>query len=148
MNGKLLVSVFVAAAALFGAALWYFQIYAHYEQVSGLEAITVQDRRIAVADYRGIDAATSPNKLRGCFTVDPAAFDGVVLAENPDPLVAPPWFDCFDAEAIAGDLASGRATAYLAADETPEAAAEYEVVRIIAVYPDGRAFMWRHYRED
>ena len=95
-----------------------------------------------------MDADTSPNKLRVCFTVDPGAFEGVPLAENPEPLVAPPRLDCFDAETIARDLEAGRAVAYLAGDETPEEAVDYEVVRMIAVYPDGRAYMWRHYRED
>jgi len=39
------------------------------------------------------------------------------------------------------------ATAYLAEDETPAGADDYEILRMIAVYPDGRAYMWRHYRE-
>ena len=39
------------------------------------------------------------------------------------------------------------ATAYLAEDETPAGAEGYEILRMIAVYPDGRAYMWRHYRE-
>ena len=148
MNGKILAGGLVLFAAIFGAALWYFQLYAYYEDVSGLETVEVQGRAVPVSDYRGVDADTSPNKLRGCFTVDPDAFEGVPLAENPEPLIAPPRLDCFDAEQIARDLEAGRAVAYLAGDETPEEAVDYEVVRMIAVYPDGRAYMWRHYRED
>ncbi|QPH54825.1 DUF6446 family protein [Pontivivens ytuae] len=146
MNGKMLAGGLLGFAVLFGAVLWWFQIYAYYEETEA-ESIAVQGREIAVSDWRGIDATTSPNKLRACFTVEPAAFEGVPLASNPDPLLAPGWFDCFDARAIAADLEAGRATAYLAEDETQAGAVDYEILRMIAVYPDGRAFMWRHYRE-
>ena len=148
MNGRVLMSLFGIVIVVFTAALWYFQVYAYYERISGLSSVTVQGQEIPVTDYSGIDADTSPNKLRGCFQVDPDAFADVPLAENPEPLTAPYWFDCFDAAQIATDLDEGRATAYLAADETPEGAADYEVVRMLAVYPDGRAYMWRHDRED
>jgi len=148
MSGKLFISILLVFVAVFGAALWYFQLYAYYEDVTGLETVEVQGVAVPVSDYRGVDAETSPNKLRGCFTVDPAAFDAVPLAETPEPLVAPPALDCFDAEQIARDLEAGAAVAYLAGDETPEGATGYEIVRMIAVYADGRAFLWRHYRED
>ncbi len=148
MIGKILAGGMVVFAAVFGAALWYFQIYAYYEQVTGLDQVEVQGQPIPVSNYTGIDAATSPNKLRGCFTVDPAAFHDVPRAEQAEPLVAPGWFDCFDALQITADLEAGAAVAYLAADETKAGAQGYEVLRFIAVYPDGRAKMWRHYREN
>ncbi len=146
MNGKLLAGGLIGFALLFGAVLWWFQVYAYYGETEA-DSVTVQGREVAVSDWRGIDATTSPNKLRACFTVEPAAFVDVPRAPDPDPLLAPGWFDCFDARAIAADLEAGRATAYLAEDETEADAADYEILRMIAVYPDGRAFMWRHYRE-
>ena len=148
MNGRLFMSLFVGFALIFGAALWYFQLYAYYEEVEGLESIEVAGREIPVSDYRGIDADTSPNKLRGCFTVDPDALVDAPPGPDPDPLIAPDWFDCFDAETLARDLQAGRAVAYLAADETPEGAVEYEILRFVAVYPDGRGYLWRHYRAE
>lgn len=148
MSGRFFMSAFIIGVLIFGAAMWYFQVYAYYETVEDIETVQVQGRAVSVSDYRGIDATTSPNKLRGCFTVDPQEFEGVPLAENPEPLTPPSWFDCFDAEQLSRDLASGAATAYLAGDETPEGAVGYEVVRMIAVYPDGRAYLWRHYREN
>ncbi|WP_112321440.1 DUF6446 family protein [Oceanibium sediminis] len=148
MSGRVFAIFFLALAALFGGALWYFQTRAYYEEVSGLTSIDVQGAQVPVSSYRGLDADTSPNKLRGCFTVDPAAFADVPEAPNPEPLTAPGWFPCFDVEAIATDLAEGRAKAYLAGDETPEGAEGYEILRMIAVYPDGRAYLWRHYREN
>ncbi|MEM8870388.1 MAG: DUF6446 family protein [Pseudomonadota bacterium] len=148
MSGKLVVSVLLTAMLLFGAGLYYTQVYAYYEEVSGIETILVQGREVAVREYLGIDADTSPNKLRGCFQTDPAAFVGLPLARDPDPLVAPGWFGCFQAETLAQDIAAGLATAYLVGDETPSGAAGYEIHRMVAIYPDGRGYLWRHYREN
>ena len=147
MSGRLVAGGLVVFALIFGAALWYFQTRAFYERVTDRGAIEVAGTRVPVTDYRGIDADTSPIKLRGCFRVDPAAVSHAPEAPAPEPLVAPPWFDCFDAAAIARDLQAGRATAYLAGDETPEGAAGYVIHRIIAVYPDGRGYLWRQLTE-
>lgn len=147
MNGKVLMSVFLAFIVLMGAGMYYFQVYAYYVITDGKTSVTVQGVEIPVTEYVGIDAETSPSKIRGCFRVDPAAFADVPLAREPEPLMPPGWFTCYDAEAIALDLAAGRATAYLAGDETPLGAVDYEIHRMIAVYPDGRAYLWRIYRE-
>jgi hypothetical protein len=53
------------------------------------------------------------------------------------PLATPAWFDCYDPPAISADLRAGRARAVVA--ETGAA----DIRRIVVVYPDGRAFMWR-----
>jgi len=146
MNGKWLVGISGTVIAILGAGMYYAQVYAYYEETQATEVL-VEGRAIPVTDWQGIDASTSPNKIRACFTVDPAEFEGVALAPYPEPLLAPDWFDCFDAEIIGTDIESGSATAYLAGDETPAGADSYEVLRMIAVYPDGRAYLWRHYRE-
>lgn len=135
MTGKILMSLLVGGAVLFGIALWYFQTRAFYEETEA-EAVEIAGTRYPVADWRGIDAATSPLKLRACFTL--AEVPEAPLAEEPTPLVPPPWFACFDAERLSRDLAAGRATAYLAEEEEFDGAN-----RIVARYPDGRAFMWR-----
>ncbi len=147
MNGKIVMSVFLGAALIFGGALYYFQVYAYYQPMEKVSSISVGDTEIAVGFFQGIDSDTSPNKLRACFEVDPEAFEGQALAENPEPLTPPSWFDCFDAEAMSADIEAGRAKVYLAEDETPESAVGYEILRFVAVYPDGRAYLWRHYRE-
>lgn len=146
MNGKWLIGISGCVIAVLGLGMYYAQVYAYYVETQA-DTVQVAGEAVPVADWRGIDADTSPNKMRACFTVDPAAFEDVDLAPYPEPLLAPDWFDCFDARAIAGDLESGSAIAYLAEDETPAGADDYEILRMIAVYPDGRAFMWRHYRE-
>jgi hypothetical protein len=117
--------------------------YAYYQSVTGLISIEADGGRLQVVGYEGIDADTSPLKLRGCFRIDPASLEGAPAAEDPAPLIAPSWFDCFDAEAIGADLEAGRARAVIAAEDEP---AGFD--RIIAYYPDGRAYQWRQLRED
>lgn len=125
----------IGFSIIFGAALWWVQTRGWYEPVENLTSITIDGQTIAITDYQGIDGASSPLKLRGCFTMEPAA---APVAVKPDPLIAPGWFDCFDAEIIAGDLAKGIALPLLAEFNTP-----YGFDRIVAYYPDGRAFEWR-----
>ncbi|SOH95360.1 hypothetical protein SAMN06273572_11031 [Monaibacterium marinum] len=146
MNGKWLVGISGVAIAALGIGMYYAQVYAYYEETQA-DSVQVAGVTVPVADWQGIDANTSPNKLRACFTVDPQAFADVALASDPQPLLAPDWFDCFDGRTIGADLESGAAVAYLAEDETDAGAEDYEILRMIAVYPDGRAYMWRHYRE-
>jgi hypothetical protein len=143
MSGKALAIGFVAFTLIFGAMLWWFQVHAYYRTIDGVAALEVNGRLVPVAAYEGIDAETSPLKMRGCFRVDPVSLEGAPAAENPTPLIPPSWFDCFDADAIGADLEAGRATALLAARDEP---AGFD--RIIAFYPDGRAFEWRQVREE
>lgn len=137
MSGRYLVIALLVFVALFGAVLWYFQTYAFYAEL-GADKVTIAGKEYSVSNYRGIDAVTSPLKLRSCFemhgTID------APLAEKPTPLVAPDWFDCFDAREIGEALEQGEAVAYLAeADEFDG------VDRIVARFPDGRAYEWRQF---
>lgn len=135
MNGRFLVGGLVLFALLFGAALWWFQTRGYYETVTGVASVTIAGVPVPVTDYEGIDASTSPLKMRGCFRA--GAIDGPDAPE-PEPLVAPGWFSCFDAEQIEADINSGAARAVLAEFNQP-----YGFDRIVAAYPDGRAFQWR-----
>jgi hypothetical protein len=126
------------ALVVFAAALWWFQTRAWYTEVTGVAAVTVAGREVPVAEWRGIDAASSPIKLRACSRVEPGALASAPPAESPTPLVAPGWFDCFDAGALTAALDNGQARAVLAER------GEFEgTERLIAVFPDGRAYMWR-----
>ncbi|MEO0363091.1 MAG: DUF6446 family protein, partial [Pseudomonadota bacterium] len=136
MNGRVIAGGLVLFSVAFGAALWWFQTRGHYDEVAGLDVVEIAGAAAEVEDYRGLDGASSPLKLRGCFRVA-GAVDGPP-APNAEPLIAPGWFDCFDAEAIASDLGSGAARAVLAAFNEP-----YGFDRVVALYPDGRAFQWR-----
>ncbi len=138
MKGKIVAFFLVVFPLLFGVALYYSQYYAYYDKVSDVTSIMVEGRAVPVANYEGIDASSSNLKMRGCFTVDPADFEGVAVAENPTPLTPPDWFTCYDTEALTHDLEAGAATAYLAQKEDRDG-----LDLIVAVYPDGRAFQWR-----
>jgi hypothetical protein len=142
MSGKRLVSGFLVFLAVFAAALIWFQFFAYYERQRGLDALPVPGAPVPVSGYDGIDASSSPLKLRGCFRVDPAAVAGLPAAEGATPLVAPFWFRCFDAGRLTRDLASGAATARLLAHDAP---AGFDLM--LAVYPDGRGYLWRQLAE-
>lgn len=138
MSGRTFLIGFVVLLAAFTAVLWWTQTRAFYTEVTGLETVGIAGTEVAVTGYRGIDARSSPIKLRACFDLDPADVANAPTAEKPTPLIAPGWFDCFDAGALTRALEGGEATAYLA-----EANAPYGFSRVIAVYPDGRAYLWR-----
>jgi hypothetical protein len=134
MSGRRLMLALLAFAVLFAGALAYFQLFAYYRREAAVPALAA----LPVSGYRGIDAASSPLKLRGCFRLDPAAAAGLPPAPDATPLVAPFWFGCFDAGALTRDLAAGAATAYGLARDAPPG---FDVM--LALYPDGRGYLWR-----
>ncbi len=142
MSGKLVSGGLVAFLVIFGVLLYYSQYYGYYQKVTGLTSITVEGRDVAISNYDGIDADSSGLKLRGCFTVDPAEFTGVAAPAKPTPLTPPNWFTCFDPVALTADLESGAAMAYLVAIGEKDG-----MDRVVAVYPDGRAYQWRQLNE-
>ena len=139
ISGKLLMGGLLAFTVVFTGALWYFQFHAFYEEYT-TDSVEIAGRAMPVSDFRGIDASTSPLKLRACFRLEGEV--EAPVAENPVPLVAPDWFECFDAREIATALEDGRATAWIAEDEEFDGAD-----RIVARLDDGRAFMWRQLDE-
>jgi hypothetical protein len=138
MKGRTLMIGLLAFAALFGAALVWFQLFAYYERQRGVGALPIGGAAVPIAGYDGIDAASSPLKLRGCFRIDLAAVAGLAPAADATPLTAPFWFRCFQAGVLARDLAAGAATAYRIARDSP---AGFDLM--LAVYPDGRGYLWR-----
>jgi len=139
MRGRSLMIGLLVFTAVFAAALWYALNYAYFEQFT-VNQVEIAGELYDVSNFEGIDATSSPLHLRACFRLSRPV--EAPIAEMPTPLVGPGWFECFDAEAIDNALESGAAVAYLAAAETAAG-----VDRIVAVYPDGRAFMWRQLNE-
>lgn len=145
MNGRLVGGILIGAALLSGIAIYWLQVYAFYRDVPEAEAaLTLTDRDgkvepLAVSDFRAIDASSSPIRFRACFRTSLAASEMERFAPYPgaEPLIAPRWFDCFDAPAISAALASGAAKAFLGAAHSEG----YD--RVIALYPDGRAYAWQ-----
>ena len=154
MNGKIPALVILMFALIAGAAVYYLQEYAYYDSVSfapGNEiSLTLIEsglpEPILAEGIEGIDADSSPLRFRACFhtpmtqamlTETYKTYDGAV------PLIAPSWFGCFDANAIGEALEKGEAIAFLS-----EAGIAPQIDRVVAVFPDGRAFAWHQISPD
>ena len=152
MSGRLFVIMLLGFAAIFGAALWYFQTYAYYEEVSAgaleINLTMVGDgglEPLLVDDLRAVDAGTSPLKFRACFTTPSGLAmltETFEIYDRAEPLTAPAWFDCFDAGEIARALESGEAVAFTGQRDIADGAD-----RVVAVFSDGRAYAWHQLNE-
>jgi hypothetical protein len=148
VNGKIVGGFIVIVAAIAAVGVYWTQEYAYYKEVvfaPGAEiTLTLIASDIAepilAENIKGIDADSSPLRFRACFTTPMTlgmltetyrAYDGA------EPTIAPGWFDCFDAAAIGAALEKGEAVAFLSqANIVPN------FDRVVAVFPDGRAFAW------
>lgn len=152
MNGKIVGSFIVISALVFGAVVYWAQEYAYYDQVSAPEAAitavsvaTGAPEPLPISDFEGIDGSSSPIRFRACFHADQ---DLATLTETyqiyPEatPLNGPKWFTCYNAAAIGGALERGEAVAFLARRNIAPG-----VDRVIAVFPDGRAYAWHQLNE-
>ena len=145
MPGKVLVLAIVFLALIGGGAMYYLQVYAYYEEIPDgdvflTSVVTQQPEVIAVSDFSAIDADSSPLRYRACFesTLSLASLsEAYVPFENAVPRVAPGWFECFDAEAIAGALDSGQALALLG-----EKNVAFGVDRVVVITSAGRGYAW------
>jgi len=144
---RFVIGIIVVSALIAGAALYYLQVYAYYEEIS-LEVEDVQltsmftgePEPILFENFKAIDSDSSPLRFRACF--DTQLSFGLLtetyeIYDAAEPLNAPGWFDCFDAGQIGADLASGVALPFMGIENI-----QYGIDRVIAVYPDGRAFAW------
>lgn len=148
MNGKIPALVILMFALIAGAAVYYLQEYAYYEPASFTPGNEIrltliesgQPEPILAENIEGIDADSSPLRFRACFHTP---MSQAMLTEtyktyaDAVPLIAPTWFGCFDATAIGEALEKGEAIAFLS-----QANIAPQVDRVVAVFPDGRAFAW------
>jgi hypothetical protein len=140
--GGILVTALVA-----GIALYWLQVYAYYTEVSADQApveltsiITDQAEPIAFDSFEGIDSDSSPIRFRACFHTDLSLgmlTETYAVYDTAEPLNGPNWFSCYNAAQIGADLESGVAVAFLGHENI-----HYGVDRVVAVYPDGRAYAW------
>jgi len=130
-----------------GIAIYYLQVYAFYDEVPveddsvQLTSYVTGAPEVILSDnFQGIDADSSPVRYRACFTTDLSLAllsETYVGIDNAEPLVAPGWFDCFDAAQIGADLQSGVALAFMGIENVT-----YGIDRVVAIYDDGRAYAW------
>lgn len=152
-GGQLVGGLIVGFALVFGVVVYYTQIYAYYQEVDA-GTVTIRLTPLGGADapepmltrnLQVIDGSSSPLRFRACFeTPESLALltESYVIHDDAVPLNAPGWFDCFDAPGIGADLADGTALAFMGEAEIADG-----VDRIVAVYPDGRAFAWHQLNE-
>jgi len=143
-KGRWIVVAIFAVTAIFAAGMWYAQTRAFYItlETASLTVTTPAGDVVPLpyTDFRGIDADSSPLRFRACFTLDEAGMAAVARAathSDPAPLVAPDWFDCYDARSLGEAIEASAARAVMSVHEVARG-----VDRIIAVFPDGRAFAW------
>ena len=148
MKGRIAVIVLILAPLIVGGGIWYAQEYGYYQTVEpGSPAARVQiatpdgQKDIAGSEFQIIDADSSPIRWRACFRLEGELPEAIPF-DNPTPLIAPGWFDCFDAPQIGADLEAGKARAVLAQPEIHP-----DVDRVLAIYPDGRAYGWHQYND-
>ena len=155
MNGKIVGGFIVISTFALGIGMFYLQNYHWYEEVS-MDAGTGVDiqmtpvtgglpETIIADDFQGIDASSSPLRFRGCFSTPMSIAlltETYEIEDRAVPLTAPGWFDCFDAVDIGEALELGEAIAFVGEREIADG-----VDRVIAVYPDGRAYVWHQLNE-
>jgi DNA-binding transcriptional LysR family regulator len=148
VNGKIVGGFIVLTALIGGAAIYWLQEYAYYREVAfqpgqGITLTLVDGgavEPILAENLQGIDADSSPLRFRACFQTPTSLAtltETYVIYDTPEPRVAPSWFTCFDAEAIGAALEAGQAVAFLS-----QSGIAPGFDRVVAVYPDGRAFAW------
>ena len=142
MTGKITVILLIGVTLIFGIFFFYFQTYAYYSKVDAKEQIIVNKIQIKVEDYIGIRSDVSKLKLRGCFNIDPSAFEFFLTSIKASPLSAPFWFECFDYKEIQSDIDNGTLKAYLAEEN------EYPGIdRYVAISINGIGYEWRQLNE-
>ncbi len=153
MNGKIVAGGLVVSSILFGIGLWYATNHAYYKPIeenttqANISLVNYQgiQENVLASDFEGIDGEMSPLKFRACFKTPLSLAmmtETFEIYENPVPINAPGWFECFDAQQIGLDLENGTAFAFLS-----EANFQYGFDRVAAIYPDGRGYSWTQINE-
>jgi hypothetical protein len=143
--GKFLAVLLLGSAAIAGASMYYLQVYGLYDevQINDVKLVSIFDdlpRSINFNNFQAIDSQSSPIRYRACFTTDltrSLLIETYVGLEKASPRNAPKWFECFDAAAIAGELAAGTAIPFLGQKNV-----HFGVDRIVAITDDGRGYIW------
>ena len=131
-----------------GAVMYYLQEYAFYSPVSltpgheiKLTPIIGATPEVIISDnFEAIDAESSPLRFRACFTTplsQAMLTETYRVYDKAVPLTGPRWFGCYNAETIGDAIETGEAIAFLSEPEIAPG-----VDRVIAVFPDGRAYAW------
>ena len=148
MNGKLLGIAIVLVSLVFGAVVYYAQVYHFYETVEADGSNDVMLTNVATGEpeailyeaFEAIDAESSPIRYRACFRTSmslPMLTETYELYDGAEPRNAPDWFSCFDAETIGADIDADEAIVF-----TGHRNLEFGIDRVVAITSDGRGYVW------
>lgn len=154
MNGKIVGGFIVLVAAVAGIAMYWLQEYAFYDKASFQPGNEIKltliesglPEPILADGVEGIDADSSPLRFRACFhtpLTQAMLTETYKMYDKAVPLNAPTWFGCFDAAKIGEALEKGEAIAFLS-----QANIAPQIDRVVAVFPDGRAYAWHQLSAD
>lgn len=156
MNAIRFWIVAILGFAVIGGGLMYYNlVYAGYAELDGAQVgeiqviavATGQSEPLLLENVKGIDTVeqgvrlSGPISFRACFDVVQSLAtltETYQVFDAAEPLIAPSWFECFDAREIGAALEAGSAVAFLSVENI-----SYGVDRVIAVMPDGRGFAWQ-----
>jgi hypothetical protein len=138
--GRFVALVLLASGLLAGVGMFYLQVWGYYDRLEPRDSLSVLTASgpvdLPITGFEGIDSGSSPLRARACFTLTGPVPD-LPAASPATPLNPPFWFSCFDAPAISTDLAQGAARAVVV-----DGNFRFGFDRVMAHYPDGRAFLW------
>ena len=150
MSGKILGIGIVGVALIFGAVMYYMQVFYYYDTVPARNTVVLTTRDggsydMAVTNFDGIDADSSPIRFRACFDtmMTPKEADALFETyEGAEPRNAPFWFDCFDADLVGEQVENGTAKVYAGTRNL-----EFGIDRVVAITDDGRGYIWHEINE-
>lgn len=149
MSGRLVGGFLIVIALIAGAAMYYLQVYAFYEDASTVsggdvmltKVVSGAPEPIVSVGLEAIDADSSPIRYRGCFETSMSLAllteTYELYAETPEPRTAPGWFECFDAQEIASQIESGDMLVFLG-----QADIQYGIDRVVGIAADGTGRIW------
>jgi hypothetical protein len=146
MNGKAIGIFLVVLGLIAGAAMYWLQVYAYYDEVrlasDGGNVVvratkadgTVQD--LQVSEFHGIDSESSPIRFRACFLTS-ATQNGLALWPQGDAARRAGLVRLLRRRRHRRRPRGGARVAVLGQQNIV-----YGIDRVLALYPDGRAFAW------
>jgi len=156
---RLAIVAILGSGLLAGIGMTYLQNYAGWAELDGDQVGIVQLQSVVTGELepitaeniKGLDTVQDGVRLSGalsfraCFTTPRSIAtltETFVIADDAEPLTSPRWFDCYDAREVGRALETGDAVAFKGAENI-----SYGVDRMVAVFPDGRGFVWHQLNE-
>jgi hypothetical protein len=155
MNATRAWIVLILGTAIIGGAVMFYQLqYAGYAELTGdqigeiqlINVSTNESEAILLENVKAIDTVKDGVRLSGAISFR-ACFDTpssqatlsetYVIMDDPIPLNAPSWFECFNAQEVGAALEDGTAITFMSEENI-----SYGVDRVVAFLPDGRGFVW------